>query len=134
MKVDMRIKGTAACVRNIKKFGTVAEKELGFAMAKVVLKVTRSAREHAPEDTGYLKSTINPIPAIKKRPGRAIHGYVTATAKYAAIQEFGGHGYTAHRYMIKGLADNATYIKNSFKDHIVKAALTVRAKNVVRGE
>ena len=134
VEIDMRIKGVAECVRNIHAIGTESEKQLGFAMARVVLRVTKTAREKAPHATGYLKSTINPIPAVKKRPGREVKGWVSATAHYAAVQEFGGRGIEAKRYMAKGLALNGQYIRDQFEGAIIKAALTIRDKNKTRGK
>lgn len=73
---------------------------------KAALLVTRTAKQKAPVDTGFLRSSIRPAGSGGKER------YVVSHAEYSIYQEVGTYCMAAHPYMRPALDENADQIKN----------------------
>ena len=124
MRLGIEIQGVRETMANILEFGDDAEQELGLAMAKVVFKVTQTARDNAPVLTGKLRHNIVPFPAVTLTRRRGVTGYVSSLVKYSLVQEFGSSKQPGKRYLTRAINQNRLFIENTLKDSLRGIVLT----------
>ena len=125
MRVEVEIQGIRETMENIRAFEKQADRELGLAMTKVVVKVTRDLKEAAPFVTGFLKNNITPSPPVKKMRGKGIVGSITSRAKYSLIVEFGSisRGRAPNRFIRNTINRNIPFIRETLGDSVKQVIL-----------
>ena len=127
MRVEIKIRGVRETMENIIEFGKEADRELGLAMAKVVFKITKDAKENAPVKTGFLRNHIVPNVMLGRRSG--IRGTVTSQAPYSAAQEFGtSRGIVGKRFMRRAAFSNIDFAQKTLGEALQRATLRARKK------
>lgn len=125
MHIEIKIKGVRETMDNIIEMGDETEQQLSLAMAKVVFKVTQTARDNAPVKTGKLRHNIVPFPAVKLRRRSGVVGYVSSLVKYSLVQEFGRPPQAKKpRFLSRAVESNRNFIRETLKDSLRGIVLT----------
>ena len=119
--------GVQETVDNILEFGKEADRQLGLAMLKVVIRVNQTAKVNAPFRTGFLRQNIVHEVTLGRRSN--IKGTVTSKAPYSAAQEFGTtRGIPATRFMLRAISSNVDFAERTLGQALQRATLRSRKK------